>query len=130
MNETAASQPDKNVSCSDRGPIDPQKVVNACAAAADELNATRRLADALDRENSALRERLETARHTEALLTELNESRSRENESLRAAITSKDEAIAAKNTVIARQDELVTELKRGKSSIWKRVGDILSGVKK
>lgn len=107
---------------------DTTKIVNACAAAAEDLAMTRQLADALDRENAALKERLETARHTEALLTELNETRRSEAEALRVTIAAKNETIAAKDAVIAKQDALVTTLKNRKSSPWKRIGDILIGV--
>ncbi len=103
-------------------------IVNACAAVADELGVSRKLIDALERENRALNERLETARQTETLLRELSETRRSENEALRAAVTAKNETIAAKDAALAKQDELVVELKRRKSSPWKRIGDILIGV--
>ncbi len=104
------------------------ELVNACAAAADELAATRRLTDALERENAALRERLETAARTEAILKELSETRRTENEALRDVVSAKNETIVAKDAALAKQDELVKDLKRRRSSPWKRVGDILIGV--
>ncbi|HMQ05314.1 MAG TPA: hypothetical protein PKD26_15460 [Pyrinomonadaceae bacterium] len=103
-------------------------VVNACAAAVEDLAATRKLADALERENAVLGERLETARRVEALLNELNASRRNENEALLAALKAKNETIAAKDHALARQDEQITELKRKRSSPLKRLGDILIGV--
>ncbi|NOT47888.1 MAG: hypothetical protein HOP17_09100 [Acidobacteria bacterium] len=102
--------------------------VNACAAAAEELAVSRKLIDALERENRALNERLETAKRTETLLKELNETRRAENEALRSAVSAKNETIAAKDAALAKQDELIAELKRRKSSPWKRIGDILIGV--
>ena len=75
-----------------------------------------------------MRERIETARRTETLLNQLNEARRSENEALRAAVSAKNETIAAKDAVLSKQDELIAELKRLKSSPWKRLGDILIGV--
>lgn len=104
------------------------QIVNACAAAAEELIAARRLVSALERENLALRDRLQTAAQVESILQEIAETRRREAQALRAAITAKNETIAAKDSVIAKQDELIEKLKKRKSSPWKRVGDILIGV--
>ena len=104
------------------------QIVNACAAAAEELGVSRKLIDALERENSALRDRLETATRTEAVLKELSETRRTEAEALRSTVSAKNETIAAKDAALAKQDELVNELRRRKSSPWKRVGDILIGV--
>jgi hypothetical protein len=104
------------------------QLINACAAAVDELSATRRLAAALERENAALRDRLETAARTESVLKELNETRRSETEALRSAIAAKNETIAAKDAALEKQDELIAELKKRKSSPWKRVGDVLIGV--
>lgn len=104
------------------------QIVNACAAAADELITARRLIAALETENTALHDRLETAAQVELLLQELAETHRREAQALRAAITAKNETIAAKESVIAKQDELIERLKKQKSSPWKRVGDILIGV--
>ncbi len=64
----------------------------------------------------------------ETALKELNESSQKENSALRTAIAAKDETIAAKNVVIAKQDELIIQLKKRRSSAWKRLGDILIGV--
>lgn len=102
--------------------------VNACAAAAEELAVSRKLIDALERQNRAFSERLETARQTEMLLKELSETRRAENEALRATVSAKNETLAAKNAALAKQDELIAELRRRKSSPWKRIGDILIGV--
>jgi hypothetical protein len=107
---------------------DTQTLIASCAAAADELIASRKLIDALDAENAALKARLETEKQTTALLSELNETRRTENEALRSALTAKNDAIAAKDAVIASQDKLIETLKRKKSSPWKRVGDVLIGV--
>lgn len=94
----------------------------------NELTASRKLIDALERENRALTERLETSRRTESVLSELSLARRSENEALLASIAAKNETIAAKNAAIAKQDELIGELKNRKTSPWKRVGDILIGV--
>jgi cell shape-determining protein MreC len=102
-------------------------VVSACAAAAKDLAATRRLAEALERENAALKERLATAVRAEGLLNELNDTRRSENEALRSALASQSAVIAAKDIAIAKQDELIAQLKKRKTSPWKRVGDILIG---
>lgn len=104
------------------------QIINACAAAAEELIAVRRLAAALERENLALHDRLQIAAQVETLLQELAETRRSETQALRNAITAKDETIDAKDSVIAKQDELIERLKKRKSSPWKRVGDILIGV--
>lgn len=88
----------------------------------------RRLATALERENAALRERLETASRTEAVLKELNETRRSETEALRSTLAAKNETLAAKDAAIVRQDALIAELKKRRSSPWKRVGDVLIGV--
>ncbi|MEO7673873.1 MAG: hypothetical protein ABIU09_07330 [Pyrinomonadaceae bacterium] len=105
-----------------------QDTVNACAAAADELARTRQLVTALEEENRSLGESLETANRTTSLLRELNETRKSEAEALRAAVSAKNETIAAKDAVIERHDELVRELKNKKTSPWKRLGDVLIGV--
>ncbi|MCC6328973.1 MAG: hypothetical protein IT174_10685 [Acidobacteria bacterium] len=104
------------------------RIVNACAAAVDELKKIRAFADVLERENILLRERLDTEKAAVKVLTELNETRRSEAEALRTAVAAKNETIAAKDAVIARQDELVGVLKKKKSSPWKRVGDVLIGV--
>lgn len=104
-----------------------QDVLNACDAAADELVATRKLANALDAENDALRQRLATEQRTTALLTELSETRRSENAALQAALAAKNETIAAKDAVIAGQDKLIGELKSKRTSAWRRIGDILIG---
>jgi len=103
-------------------------LVRACAAAVGELSASRELIDALDAENKALKQRLETEKQTTALLGELNETRKSETEALRAALTAKNEALTAKDAVIASQDKLIETLKQKKSSPWKRLGDVLIGI--
>ena len=96
-------------------------------AAAVELEKTRVLVSALESENRALNERLETEKRTTAIFTELNETRKSESEALRAAVTAKNETITAKDMVIASQDKLVAALKGKKQSPWRRIGDVLIG---
>ncbi len=103
-------------------------MVNACAAAADELAKSRQLAAVLEKENGLLNERVEAAKRSSALLKELNDTRKSENEALRAAIAAKNETIAAKDAVISKQDDLVRELKNKKTSPWKRLADVMLGV--
>ncbi len=103
------------------------KIIEACAAAAEDLKATRVLAEALELENYSLKTRLETEKHATAILLELNETRKSETESLRAAVEAKNETIAAKDAVIANQDKLIETLKNKKTSPLKRIGDILLG---
>ncbi|MBK8466121.1 MAG: hypothetical protein IPL32_09840 [Chloracidobacterium sp.] len=101
--------------------------LNACIAAVDELKASRVLIDALEGENRALDERLETEKQAIAILKELNETRRSESEALRATVAAKNETIAAKDKVIDSQDKLVTALKGKKRSPLGRIGDILIG---
>lgn len=102
--------------------------VPACTAAIDELKATRRLVEVLERENGLLKERLDTEKRATSLLYELNESRRAENDALRNAVSAKNETILAKDAVIANQEKLITALQKRKSSPWKRLGDVLIGV--
>jgi hypothetical protein len=88
---------------------------------------TERLIDALERENAALKTRLETERRANAILIELNETRKSESEALRQTVTAKNETIAAKDAVITAQDKLIAGLKTKRTSIWKRIGDIAIG---
>jgi chromosome segregation ATPase len=104
------------------------KLAAACAAAADELAASRTLIDALEKENTELKSRLDTEKRTTALLTELNETRNSETEALRTALAAKNEALTAKDSVIVSQDKVIETLKRKKSSPWKRFTDVLIGV--
>lgn len=127
-NSPNSAIPVRTGSDNDRIPASASQIVNACAAAAEELAVSRKLIDALERENHALNERLETAARTERLLNEITETRRTENEALRAAVSAKNETIAAKDAALAKQDELIAELKSRKSSPWKRIGDILIGV--
>lgn len=103
-------------------------MVNSCRAAVEELTASRRLIAALEIENKALSERLETEKRAMELLNELNETRRSENEALRSAAAAKGEVIAAKDEVISGQERLIEALKKKKSSPWKRVGDLLIGI--
>ena len=107
---------------STRGPI-----ISACAAAADDLAKTRALANALDAENTKLKERLETERRTVDLLNELNAARKSETDALRKALAANSETISAKEAVIASQDKLIETLKRKRTSPWKRITDVLIG---
>ena len=102
-------------------------LISACAAAVEELKATQGLVEALETENAALKRQLDTTRQSIDLLTELNETRKSETASLRETVAAKNEAIAAKDAVIASQDKLIAELKKKKSSPWKRLGDVLIG---
>ncbi|CAN5530308.1 hypothetical protein BH18ACI3_BH18ACI3_07120 [soil metagenome] len=106
---------------------DKTKIINACAAAVDELAKTRLLIEALERENKLINERLQTEKKAAAILHELYSARSGEAEALRAALAAKNETIAAKDAVIAGQDKLVQALKNKKTSPWKRIGDVLLG---
>ena len=100
----------------------------ACGAAIDELSATRRLVEVLERENGLLKERLDTEKLANSLLTELSGSRRAENQALRNALAAKNETIFAKEAVIASQEKLIAALQKRKSSPWKRIGDVLIGV--
>jgi septal ring factor EnvC (AmiA/AmiB activator) len=104
------------------------QLVSGCAAAADELTASRILVDALEKENAEIKTRLDTEKRSTALLTELNETRMSESDALRTALAAKNEALTAKDAVITSQDKLIETLKRKKSSPWKRIGDVLIGV--
>lgn len=99
----------------------------ACMATAIDLEKTRILASELETENQLLADRLETEKRTTALLAELNETRKSENDALRSTVAAKNETIAAKDAVIASQDKLVEALNRKKTSIWRRLGDVLLG---
>ena len=96
-------------------------------ATAVELEQTRVLVLALESENHALAERLDTEKRTTVVVTELNETRKSEAEALRSVVTAKNETISAKTAVIGAQDKLIETLKKKKTSPWRRVGDILIG---
>ena len=100
---------------------------SACLAAAADLDATRRLADALTAENAALIERLETEKSASAVFAELDTARRSEAGALRQAIAAGERVIVAKNGEIAARDKLIDELRRRRSSPWRRLGDILIG---
>jgi len=103
-------------------------VIAACAAAAEELAASRDAIAELERENSALGARLADEKKLNALLSELNETRRKEADALRQTVAAKNETIAAKDAAIRAQDELIAKLRTKRSSPWKRLGDILIGV--
>ena len=86
------------------------------------------LIEKLDAESEALRERLATEKRQAELLRELNETRKSEAASLVAALEAKNQTIAAKDAVIASQEKLIETLKRKKTSVWKRLADMLVGV--
>lgn len=102
-------------------------VFAACANAARDLAATRKLVAALDDENKALNERLATERQLTTTLAELNATRKSESEALRTAITAKDETIAAKNSAIDAQAKLIENLKRKRTSILGRISGVIAG---
>jgi hypothetical protein len=104
-----------------------KNLINACAATAEELSATRRLTLVLETENKMLTERVGAEKKITAVLTELNETRKGETEALRSALSAKNDTIAAKDAVIAAQDKLAETLRGKKTSPWKRLGDILIG---
>src|SRR5690606_31771014 len=107
---------------------DERGVIAACAAAAEELAASREAISLLEKENSALTARLSDEKKMNAILNELNETRRAESDALRRTIEAKNETIAAKDAAIKAQDELIAKLKAKRSSPWKRIGDILIGV--
>lgn len=95
--------------------------------AAVELQRSRLLIDALEGENAALNERLDTEKRATAILTELNETRKRETDALATVIAAKNETIAARDAVMTTQDKLIDALKKKKPSPFRRIGDILLG---
>lgn len=102
-------------------------VIRACANAATDLAATRKLVAALDDENKEVIERLATERQLTTTLTELNATRRAETDALRTALTAKDETIAAKNLAIDAQSKLIENLKRRKPSFLGRFGGVIAG---
>lgn len=102
-------------------------MINACAAAADELVTTRQLIEALESENALVKQALETEKKLVAVLAKSNDSREREAEALRGAIKAKDETIAAKNDVIAAREQAIAALRNKPRSPLKRITDILIG---
>ena len=109
-------------------------IVLACAIAgsaqqkSENIAARDDLIAALETENAVLRSRLEAEKKISSLLTELNEARKSETESLRASLRAKDKVVVAKDAVIALQEKQIAELKKRKSSPLKRVADVLIGV--
>ena len=93
----------------------------------DELAKSRLLIDTLAAENDALKTRLDTERQLTAVLTELDTARRAEADALRGTVKSKDEALNAKDAVIAADDKLIAALKAKKPSAWRRLADILIG---
>lgn len=91
------------------------------------MTKTRLLTESLQKENSHLLERLEVEKKISATLLELNETRKSETEAVRAAVTAKNETIAAKDAVIIGQEKLIGALKNKGPSPWRRIGDVLIG---
>ena len=108
-------------------PKNERGIIAACAAAAEELERTRTLVSALEYENEALKERLDTEKRTSALLEELNRTRNSETEALRAALAAARDSAEARQAVIAAQGKLIEALKKKKDPIWKRLGGVLVG---
>ena len=106
---------------------DERGIIAACAAAAGELESSRQLVSALESENGALKERLETEKRTAGLLTELNRTRLSETEALQAALAAARDSAEARKDVIAAQEKLIEALKKKKTPLWKRLGDVLVG---
>ncbi len=121
------SSASKKQTLAGEGACVPGEVIASCAAAVEELRASRSLIDALEVENRALTERLATEKAATAILTELNETRRSESVALKNTIAAKNETITAKDAVIASQDKLVEALKKKTPSPWRRLGDILLG---
>jgi septal ring factor EnvC (AmiA/AmiB activator) len=92
-----------------------------------ELEAARTLIAATEAESQALRGRLETEKRLTRALEELVATQRSETGALRSALAASSEALTAKDAVIASQERLVAELKKSKSSPWRRLGDILLG---
>lgn len=103
-------------------------VIAACAAAAEELAASREAITLLEAQRAELASRLADEKKMNGILTELNETRRAESEALRQTIAAKNETITAKDAALKAQDELIAKLKNKRSSPWKRIGDILIGV--
>ena len=125
MKSSAESSPTSGTRATSGGEKGP---IAACAAAVNELTATRVLTAALESENAALKARLEALRRETRLLDELNATRKAETAALRTALDAKNDTITAKDAVIASQDKLVETLRRKRSPIWKRALDIMIGV--
>lgn len=97
------------------------------AVVSEEQRLSTLLIEALERENTALRNRLESEKSTNALLTELAETHKAESAALRETIVAKNDVIAADRAVIASQEKLIAELRKKRGSIWKRIADIAAG---
>lgn len=119
--------PTNSVKSSPSSGTDANRAIRACMATSVELEKTRTLVDALESEKRVITERLDTERSTNTLLTELASARRSENETLRTAIEAKNETIAAKDRVIAAQEKLKASLKAKRSSLLRRIGDVLAG---
>lgn len=106
---------------------DEHALAAACSQAADELSAVRAFAASLESQARELRTALAAERELNALLTELAATQKAQTKALTATIDAKNEALDAKGRTIAAQEELIGNLKQKRSSIWRRVGDVLLG---
>lgn len=104
-----------------------EKIAAACSGAADELAASRRLTALLESENALLKQRLETEVRRSQLFEELARTQAAGSDALRETVKAKNDALAAKDALIAAQDKTIASLSAKKSSVWKRLGDILIG---
>lgn len=100
----------------------------ACAAAADELAAARNLIELLEKNRQLLEARLETEKRIADLALQLAESRRLETMALRQAADAREETIAALAARIEAQEKMIADLKKRKTSVWKRLGDVMIGV--
>lgn len=96
-------------------------------SAAADLDATRRLVEALTAENAALAERLESEKIAFAELSRLADVRGSQAEALKLSAAAAERVIAAKDAEIAARDKLIDSLRKKRASPWRRLGDILIG---
>lgn len=99
----------------------------ACLSAAADLDATRRLVEALTAENAALAERLDAEKLAFAELSRLADVRGSQAEALKLSAAAAERVIAAKDAEIAARDKLIDSLRKKRASPWRRLGDILIG---
>lgn len=99
----------------------------ACLSAAADLDATRRLVEALTAENAALAERLDAEKLAFTELSRLADVRGSQAEALKLSAAAAERVIAAKDAEIAARDKLIDSLRKKRASPWRRLGDILIG---
>lgn len=124
--ESSGTRVDKKVRSSEFR-VSSKQLIDACAATADELAKTRVLVDSLERENQAVKERLENEKITTTIMRELIDTRRQESEVLRTALNAKNDTLVAKDAVIGLQAKMIETLKKKKASPWRRLGDVLIG---